>query len=71
MTQANEPSSYVEVIVGAAMKIWLGALTFSVCIIGTAAAQSGYPNRPITLVVTSVPGGVTAVTGRAVAEELT
>ena len=71
MTQANEPSSYVEVIVGAAMKIWLGALTFSVCIIGTAAAQSGYPNRPITLVVTSVPGGVTDVTGRALAEELT
>ena len=71
MTQANEPSSYVEVIVGAAMKIWLGALTLSVCIIGTAAAQSGYPNRPITLVVTSVPGGVTDVTGRALAEELT
>jgi tripartite-type tricarboxylate transporter receptor subunit TctC len=51
------------------MKIWLGALTLSVCIVGTAAAQ--FPNRPITLVVTSVPGGVTDVTGRALAEELT
>jgi tripartite-type tricarboxylate transporter receptor subunit TctC len=53
------------------MRIWLGALTLSVCIVGTAAAQSGYPNRPITLIVTSVPGGVTDVTGRALAQELT
>jgi tripartite-type tricarboxylate transporter receptor subunit TctC len=42
-----------------------------VCIVGTAATQSGYPNRPITLIVTSVPGGVTDVTGRALAQELT
>jgi tripartite-type tricarboxylate transporter receptor subunit TctC len=53
------------------MRIWLGALTLSVCIVGTAAAQSGYPNRPIALIVTSVPGGVTDVTGRALAQELT
>jgi len=36
-----------------------------------AAQQPSYPARPITLIVTSVPGGVTDVTGRALAQELT
>jgi len=55
---------------GAAMK-WLGVLLFSACIVAPAAAQSGYPNRPVTLIVTSAPGGVTDVTGRALAQGLT
>jgi len=53
------------------MKKWLGVLTLTVCIIGPAVAQSGYPNRPVTLIVTSSPGGVTDVTGRALAQGLT
>jgi tripartite-type tricarboxylate transporter receptor subunit TctC len=36
---------------------------------GSTAAQT-YPDRPITLIVTSVAGGVTDVTGRALAQEL-
>jgi len=50
---------------------WLGVLLFSACIVAPAAAQSGYPNRPVTLIVTSAPGGVTDVTGRALAQGLT
>ncbi len=34
-------------------------------------AQPAYPTHPITLIVTSVPGGVTDVTARALAQELT
>ena len=41
-----------------------------VCLSSPSAAQTSYPSRPITLVVTSVPGGVTDVTGRALAQEL-
>ena len=48
-----------------------GALVFCACLAGSATAQSPYPNRAITLIVTSAPGGVTDVTGRAVAQELT
>jgi tripartite-type tricarboxylate transporter receptor subunit TctC len=43
---------------------------FAVCGIG-AAQTPPYPARPITLIVTSVPGGVTDVTARALAQELT
>src|ERR1700689_4432149 len=39
------------------------------CLSGAAAAQT-YPDRPITLIITSAPGGVTDVTGRALAQEL-
>ena len=53
------------------MKHWLGALTLLLCLPGFGAAQtSAYPSRQITLVITSVPGGVTDVTGRALAQEL-
>jgi tripartite-type tricarboxylate transporter receptor subunit TctC len=53
------------------MREWLGVLILSACIAGPACAQIDYPNRPITLIVTSVPGGVTDVTARALAQELT
>ena len=53
------------------MEKWLGALILLACTAGTATAQSSYPNRAITLIVTSAPGGVTDVTGRALAQELT
>jgi tripartite-type tricarboxylate transporter receptor subunit TctC len=53
------------------MKKWLGALILLACTAGSATAQSSYPNRAITLIVTSAPGGVTDVTGRALAQELT
>jgi len=50
----------------------LGALIALACLNGTGAAQtSPYPDHPITLVITSVPGGVTDVTGPALAQELT
>ncbi|MGB6760263.1 MAG: tripartite tricarboxylate transporter substrate-binding protein, partial [Xanthobacteraceae bacterium] len=39
--------------------------------IGLCAAQTAsYPSRQVTMIITSVPGGVTDVTGRALAEEL-
>jgi tripartite-type tricarboxylate transporter receptor subunit TctC len=38
---------------------------------GSAEAQTGYPDHPITLVITAAPGGVTDVIGRALAQELT
>jgi tripartite-type tricarboxylate transporter receptor subunit TctC len=54
------------------MKQWLGALMAVACLNGASAAQTTtYPDRPITIVITSVPGGVTDVTGRALAQELT
>ncbi len=54
------------------MRKFLGALIALACLGGAGAAQTpAYPNRPITLVITSAPGGVTDVTGRALAQELT
>jgi tripartite-type tricarboxylate transporter receptor subunit TctC len=50
------------------MRTLFGALAI-LASVGTAAAQT-YPDRPITLIITSVPGGVTDVTGRALAQEL-
>ena len=53
------------------MKTCLGALLLLCCMGGAGAAQTAdYPSRPITLVITSVPGGVTDVTGRALGQEL-
>jgi len=53
------------------MKQWLGALLLPACLAGTAVAQTApYPDRPITLVITSAPGGVTDVVGRALGDEL-
>jgi tripartite-type tricarboxylate transporter receptor subunit TctC len=50
------------------MRILIGALAI-LASLRPAAAQT-YPDRPITLIITSVPGGVTDVTGRALAQEL-
>jgi tripartite-type tricarboxylate transporter receptor subunit TctC len=36
-----------------------------------AQAQTNYPDRPITLIITAAPGGVTDVSGRALAQALT
>jgi tripartite-type tricarboxylate transporter receptor subunit TctC len=57
------------------MRRWLGALLpltcFVTCLGGAGGAQTPvYPAHPITLVITSVPGGVTDVVGRALAQEL-
>jgi tripartite-type tricarboxylate transporter receptor subunit TctC len=54
------------------MKKWFGALFLLWCFGGACAAQTpAYPARPITIVITSVPGGVTDVVGRALGHELT
>jgi len=55
---------------GPGMNTWLAAIFVMACLTGAAAAQS-YPNRPITLIITAAPGGVTDVSGRALAQELT
>ncbi len=53
------------------MNKWCGALILLACIADTAVAQtSSYPDRPITLIITSAPGGVTDVVGRALGDEL-
>jgi tripartite-type tricarboxylate transporter receptor subunit TctC len=51
------------------MKKCFAALFLMAWLTGAATAQT-YPDRPITLIITSVPGGVTDVTGRALAQEL-
>ena len=48
-----------------------GALMLLACFGSVVAAQTAYPDHPITLVVTAAPGGVTDVSGRALAQELT
>src|SRR5580658_2842977 len=48
-----------------------GALMLLACCGGDVEAQTTYPDHPITLIVTAAPGGVTDVTGRALAQELT
>jgi tripartite-type tricarboxylate transporter receptor subunit TctC len=51
------------------MKRLCAAILFlSFC--ASAQAQSDYPNRPITLIITAAPGGVTDVNGRALAQAL-
>ena len=52
------------------MKKWLGALLLVPCLQGASFAQSSYPDRPITLIVTAAAGGVTDVAARAVGQEL-
>jgi tripartite-type tricarboxylate transporter receptor subunit TctC len=48
-----------------------GALILLACLGGPGAAQTAsYPAHQVTMVITSVPGGVTDVTGRALAQEL-
>ncbi len=49
----------------------LGALIALPLLSGACAAQTApYPSRQVTMVITSVPGGVTDVVGRALAQEL-
>src|SRR5271156_6171867 len=61
------------------MRKWFGALILPACLVtclvacfgGASMAQTpAYPSRPITLIITSVPGGVTDVVGRALGQEL-
>jgi tripartite-type tricarboxylate transporter receptor subunit TctC len=47
------------------------ALVLLACCRDAVNAQATYPDRPITLIVTAAPGGVTDVSGRALAQELT
>ena len=47
------------------MKNWFGALILLWCLGDASAAQiTAYPDHPITIVITSVPGGVTDVVGK-------
>ena len=48
--------------------IWLAACTLLVSV--SALAQNKYPERPITIVVPSAPGGSTDFTARLIAEPL-
>jgi tripartite-type tricarboxylate transporter receptor subunit TctC len=53
------------------MKKYLVASLLLIAVCGTGQAQTpAYPSRQVTLVVTSVPGGVTDVVGRALAQAL-
>jgi tripartite-type tricarboxylate transporter receptor subunit TctC len=53
------------------MKKWLGGLIALQCLCGAGAAQTpAYPNRPITIIVTAAPGGVTDVAARALGQEM-
>ncbi len=53
------------------MQRLFGALIMLVWLCGPSAAQTAsYPTRQVTMIITSVPGGVTDVTGRALAQEL-
>jgi len=54
------------------MSKWLGALIVLPWLCGAAAAQApAYPQRPITMIVTAAPGGVTDVVARAVGQGMT
>jgi tripartite-type tricarboxylate transporter receptor subunit TctC len=52
------------------MHTLFGGLILLACWVTAAAAQAEYPNRPITLIITAAPGGVTDVNGRALAQAL-
>src|SRR5215475_6448452 len=52
------------------VKKWFTALLLLPCLHGATFAQSAYPERPITMIVTAAPGGVTDVAARAVGQEL-
>lgn len=54
------------------MNRWLGALIVLPWLCAPAAAQSAsFPNRPITIIVTAAPGGVTDVVARALGQGMT
>jgi tripartite-type tricarboxylate transporter receptor subunit TctC len=52
------------------VKKWLSALLLLPCLHGASFAENSYPERPITLIVTAAPGGVTDVAARAVGQEM-
>jgi tripartite-type tricarboxylate transporter receptor subunit TctC len=52
------------------MRRFLGGLIVLACWASAATAQTDYPSRPITLIITAAPGGVTDVNGRALAQAL-
>jgi tripartite-type tricarboxylate transporter receptor subunit TctC len=52
------------------VKTWFAVLALLPCLQGASLAQNAYPDRPITLIVTAAPGGVTDVAARAVGQEL-
>src|SRR5580698_11306319 len=52
------------------MRRLLGGLILLACWATAATAQADYPSRPITLIITAAPGGVTDVNGRALAQAL-
>lgn len=54
------------------MRQWLGALIALSCLCAASAAQTAsYPDRPITIIVTAAPGGVTDVVARALGQQMT
>jgi tripartite-type tricarboxylate transporter receptor subunit TctC len=53
------------------VKKYFGAPIVVLWLCGAALAQSSYPDRPITVIVTAAAGGVTDVAARAVGQELT
>jgi tripartite-type tricarboxylate transporter receptor subunit TctC len=52
------------------MRAWFATLML-LAFSAVAHAQTTYPDRPITLIITAAPGGVTDVSGRALAQALT
>ncbi len=53
------------------MRTWLCAFVLLAGFAVSTQAQTTYPDRPITLIITAAPGGVTDVSGRALAQALT
>jgi tripartite-type tricarboxylate transporter receptor subunit TctC len=53
------------------MRTWLCAIVLLAGFAISTQAQTSYPDRPITLIITAAPGGVTDVSGRALAQALT
>jgi tripartite-type tricarboxylate transporter receptor subunit TctC len=53
------------------MRTWLCAFVLLAGFSVSTQAQTNYPDHPITLIITAAPGGVTDVSGRALAQALT
>ncbi len=67
---ANEASRGMETIMLKLVRGALAALSLAVPLAVPLAAAAAYPDRPVTLVVPSVPGGAADVVGRLVAAEM-